>query len=186
MIVYRDTALNRKTGRREPAKKWTVQFYFRGERRRLAAFADKTASEQLGRKLERLAALRTAGEPPTPELAEWLSHLAPEVRAHLEHIGLLDSRRVAAAKPLFAAKTKGKARGEDNLLNEFETSLLDGGVTRRHAAQTISRIRNVLSGCGFRFWHDIDALAVERYLGRLRSGGKGKPGISVATSNYLL
>lgn len=183
MRVYRDTVLNRSTGQRQRARKLTIEFHYRG-RRKLAGFADKTASEQFGRKLQRLADLRDAGEPPTPELMEWIAHMPRRMREYVDGIGLLDSKRLSAARPLLREGEDDKA--EPALLDEFKASLLARDGTERHVEQTVNRIQRVFDGCGFRFWHDIDALAVERYLRERRDGTKDAPGICAKTSNYLL
>src|SRR5882672_364239 len=144
MKIYRDKFFNRKTGQRESARKWTIEFRFKG-RRKLVGFKDKTASEQLGRKLERLAALRSNSDPPTAELAEWIAHLPARMRDRLERMGILDSRRLAASRPLL----KNADDGTPGLLHDFKESLLSRGGTERHAIQTAGRVRRVFNGCGF-------------------------------------
>ncbi len=172
MRVFKDSWRDPASGKRRDAERWTVEFRDHlGRVRRLAAFKDAQASEEFGRKLERLASLRSVGEGPDPMLSRWIEGLPGAMRERMRKIGLIDERRLAASKPL------------SSLLSEFRESLLARGNTEKHAEQTEARARRVLESCGFTFWSDLDALAVERFLRgeRERAGG-----IGIATSNYLL
>ena len=52
----------------------------RGIERRVPGYSDKRASEELGRKLERLAGLRASREQPDKTLSEWLETLHDKLR----------------------------------------------------------------------------------------------------------
>ena len=68
--IYKPTYKDRK-GRTQEAAKYAVDFKADENRprpRRLAAFKDRKASVELGRKLERLVEMRAAGQGPDLEL----------------------------------------------------------------------------------------------------------------------
>ena len=68
-------------------------------------------------------------------------------------------------------------------LEDFRQSLLARGNKEKHANLTAHRIRQVLDGCGYVTWADIQPSKIPRYLAGLRSGDKG---ISAQTFNYYL
>ncbi len=159
-----------RAGQSRTAPKWYVELLDpQGRVRRVQAFTDKAASDELGRKLERLVALRIAGEAPDSGLSRWLEALPPRRLLRLSELGLLDARRLAATRPL------------SELLVEFESSLRSRDRTAKHVAHVRRHARDVLGGCGFRTWTDLQPQAVERFLRGQREGGR-----SVKTSNHAL
>ncbi len=168
MRVYRDSY--KKGGDRCEASKYTVEIRdHHGHPRRIAAFTDKRASEEFGRKAERLGHLRAAGEQPTRELQQWIEQLPARLRRRLAKIGVLDPRRVAAALPL-----------KDHVA-DFKQALLDKGNTTRHAHNTHTCITAMIEGTNAVFLSDVDAAAVSRYLARRREDG-----LSLSGSNHYL
>ena len=90
-----------KDGRRQKSNRWHVHFRdHRGVWRRLPALTDKAASAALGRRFEKLAAMRYAGESPTDDLARWLEGLLPEHRQKLAAWGMLDEGARLLTDPL--------------------------------------------------------------------------------------
>ncbi len=181
--IFRDTFKDRATGERKPAMKWSIAIMFRGERLRFSAFRDKSASEQFGRKLERLASLCDAGEIPDAALSQWVAQLPTLLRDRLASAGLLDERSMESARPLCDV---AGGKGRRTLVDEFEAALLARGNSPGHVNQTSNRVRAVISGCDFRYWNDIEARKVEQYLSRRRSGTGDEEILSPKTSNYLL
>ena len=169
MRVYRDS-YKAADGKRRLAAKWTVEFKDHTETvRRIVAFTDKRASEALGRQIERLVALRLAGEQPDAELRRWLEQLAPKLRTKLARLGLLDPHSVAAMKPL-----------RDHL-DDCRQALLDKGDGTKHVANTVQRISAILTAIRANYVSELDAAAVARYL-----AGRRADGISARTSNAYL
>lgn len=167
MRVFQTTYKDRR-GVRRTTKRWYVEFrdHLRTVRR-LPAFNEKRPSEALGRQLEALVSLRTAGEQPTAELRRWLEMLPASMRTKLAKMGLLDSRSVAASKPL------------REHLHDFKQALLDKRNTEEHVNKTEQRVRWVLDGIGAGFMTEVTAAAVSRYLAERRADG-----LSVASSNH--
>lgn len=174
MRVFKDTYKD-KNGKRREASKWTVEFIDHQERpRRLAAFTDKKATEELGRKLGRLAAIRVAGERPDKPLTEWLETLPKRMMNKLQKIGLVDSRSAAASKPLA------------DHVGDYKQALLDKGNTEKHASMTANRIKAIHEGIKAEYVSQVTAGAVSRYLAELREGTAEDDGISARTSNGYL
>ncbi len=100
MRIFRATYRDR-DGRPRESRKWYLEFTDdRGVVRRLPAFTDKPLTHSLGRKVEKLVTCRVAKESPDAELTRWIEGLPRSMKGTLARMGLLDSRRLAASKPL--------------------------------------------------------------------------------------
>ena len=162
-----------KSGKTKESKKWYLEFVDHNEiRRRVPGFTDKKATQELGRKLEQLVASRMTNQPLDLELTRWIESLGPKIRERLIKIGLVDAQIHASSKPLLQH------------LDEFHQSLLNKNRAIVHADVQKARIRNVINGCGFRFYGDIHAAKVEQFLADRRADKND--GICVQTSNYYL
>ena len=140
-----------RNGEKRQSKTWSVEFRDHLDTvRRTPAFRDKRASEEFGRKLERLVSLRVAGEQPDSTLVRWLGTLPAKIWGRLAKIGLLDSRWVAASQPL------------SEHLDEYKQALLDKGNTPLHAHKTTQRITAILDEMGATFPSDVIASRVAR------------------------
>lgn len=163
---YRD-----RTGARKKTQTWYAEIRdTRGDVRRLPGFRDKRATQELGRKLERLVSLRLAGEQPDAAMVRWLESLPTKTRDQLARVGLLDSRSVASSKP---------AREH---LGDYEQSLHDTGATPAYVQKTVNRVTAILDGAGVTFLSDLSAVVVSRYLAERRANGT----LSVKSSNHYL
>ena len=171
MRVYRDGFTNSKGKRKSTARYYLDFSDDRGTRQRFPAFTDKAASEALGRTVVRLVACRSASMPLDLELTRAVEVLPFETREKLLEIGLLERTRAAGTRPLVA------------LAAEYEASLRARGGTAKHARTQARRAVRVFEGCGFRFWTDIQPLAVESHLRALR---EGENGLGHVASNALL
>ncbi len=170
MRLFKPTYRDKKTGQSRQVKKWWIELRDHLEVvRRFPAFTDKGRSRVFGQQIEKLVSCRAVGQLPDAELSRWLERLPVRLMDRFVKIGLLDSARAAAGKPL------------NDHLADFRRSLLDKGNTAMHAQTVSSRAGRVVSACGFRAWSDIQADRVEHYLADLRSGG-----LSVQTSNFYL
>jgi integrase/recombinase XerD len=174
MRVFRTTYKSR-DGKTKQAKKWYVEFRDHREiQRRLPAFTDRKASEDFGRKVEKLVTARVSAEAPDTAQRKWIEALPKNLREGLARIDLLELQHVAAGKPLA------------NHIDDFEKQLLAKGNTEKHSKMVAGRARALVAGCGFRFWSEISASRVQQYLADLRTGTEKVPGISIQTSNFYL
>ncbi len=154
----------------QTTKRWYTELKdHRDTVRRIPAFDDKRASEELGRKLERLVSLRIAGERPDRDLTRFLEALPRKLREQLARIDLLDGASVGATKP---------ARDH---LTDYEQSLRDGGATGDYVQKTVNRIKAVLDGAKVTFLSELSAATVTRYLADRRADG-----LSMKSSNHYL
>ena len=161
-----------KNGERKQVKKWWIELRDHlAILRRFGAFEDKRASEALGRQIERLVNFKIAGEQPDAQIAKWLENIPAKLTKRLAKIGLLDSRRVAAGKPLLKH------------LEDFEQSLQAKDNTAEYVKLTTMRVKRIIKGCKFASLTDISANRIEKHLADLRNNGNG---ISKQTSNYYL
>jgi len=88
-----------------------------GVLRRVPATTHKAESEEFGRKLDRLAAIKMTGEVPDVAMTRWLEGLPSRVKKNLVSWGLIDKKRFEMTRLL-----------EDHL-KEFKQSILDDGRT---------------------------------------------------------
>ncbi len=151
------------------SRTWFLDFRRDGIRQRIAAFTDKAASEELGRKVVRLIAAVGAGMPVEPQLTRWFETMPNRIRDWLRDLGLLGRQATEMARPL-----------RDHL-DEWRESLLAGGNTEKHVRDQYHRAKRLLDGS--RVWGEITASAVD---GRLRQLQAGRLGIGAKTSNYYL
>src|SRR5262245_15249498 len=100
MRVFRQRYKGRDGATKQSAK-WYVEIKdHNGCSQRVAGFTDKGQTAELGRRLEKLVAVRVMRDTPDPDLSAWLECLPAELRERLLEIGLLDSRSAANCKPL--------------------------------------------------------------------------------------
>src|SRR5688572_24120566 len=184
MRVFKPKYKDRK-GREREGKKWYLEFTdASGVARRLAGFTDRGTTAALGRGVQRLVDRGEIHEPLDPELARWVEKLSPGVRQRLAAVGLLDSKRLAAMRPL------------SGHLEDFRESLLPGRAPR-HVEQVVSKLKLIFEECRFNYFQDIRAEEVDRFLRRLREGKvslkvekdekkTAKKAVGVQTSNHYL
>jgi len=171
MRVFRTTYKTR-DGQTKQARCWYIEARDHlATVRRFVGFTDKRQTEALGRQIEQLVRCRVAGERPDGDLARWLEQIPQTLRDRFVKIGLLDSTRAAAGKPLVRH------------IEDFRQALLDKGDTGQQARQVASRVKRIVEGCKFRTWSDIQASRVQRFISGLRDGEKG---ISCRTANFYL
>jgi integrase len=136
---------------------------------RFPGFADRTATEELGRKVVRIISLHSAGVALDPTLLESIKRFSPRLRSRLQKFGVLDARQTAGTRQI----------GE--LMGEWRKSLQARERTPKQVAQVTSRVWRVLDAAGVKCWNDINAINVERAL-----KAKREAGLSVQSSNHFL
>src|SRR5690348_13637490 len=94
MRLYKNTYRDRHGQPRE-SNKWYCEFRDHVQVvRRIPLLTDKVASEEAGRKIERLVALRASGEAPDIELSRWLLTCPAPITQLLAEWRIIDSTRV--------------------------------------------------------------------------------------------
>ncbi len=156
--TYRDTS-----GKTQEAPKWTVEFRDHLEIvRRITLFVDEKASAEFGRKLERLVALRIAGEAPDVPLTRWLETIQARVKDKLAEIGLVEGQRAKTLKPL------------TDHLTDWKSSLLADEISPARIQVLHCRVTHTMSVCGFTYLSDIDAEETKQHLAERRKAPKEK------------
>ena len=153
--------------------KWYVELRdHTGTARRIPGFHDKSATEELGRRLERLADLRRVGAALDGGMSRWVEQLPRELRNRIARIGLLEAHRYTITRPI------------EELVEDFEVSLSAKGTTQGQVRQVLSRLRRLLAACKVRRWGDLTATKVEVALHDMRR--RAERPLSVQTSNHML
>ena len=125
-------------GQSRPSRVWYVEFKDpKGIRVRVRAFDDKTASAELGRKLEQVAALRASGLEPDIVTAKWLGELPRPMLDRLAELGIIPASRVGASRPIL---------GAGGVLEEFAQSLRAQDRAEKYVKNLVRRITDVVKG----------------------------------------
>lgn len=157
-----------KTGKWREISKWHCELrdHF-GILRRFAGFTDKAVTEEFARKLEKLIALRVAGEQPDISLTRWLEMMPGKLRERLGEIGIIDASRAAGGKPL------------SELIARWREYLSDKECTPKYVKLAATRAQRVFDECHFSTWTDISCEKVQRWLAERRDKG-----LSFQSSNH--
>ncbi len=156
-------------------EKWYVDFRdHNGIERRLAAYTEKQASNELAKQVERLLRCCEHNDRPDKALMLWIKTLPPRIRANLLAWRMLDAQRDAEAKPLAEHVT------------DYRAALDAKGCTAKHAEQVVNRVQRIIDECKLARWSDITASKVQSRLADWRKETQGKPGISAQTFNFYL
>ena len=152
MKVYKSSYKDKRTGKKKPCQRYTIDFTDHNQiRRRLTAFSNKRESFRVSEKIEWL--LSSRGGPLAPELSKWLSEIPSKIYNQLVSWDILDSRQAAA----------GKSLKEHTV--DFEKSLLAKGTSEKHVKQTVSRVRRIIEECSFTNWSDIkESLVIQKVV----------------------
>jgi len=170
MRLYKNTYRDRHGQARE-SNKWYCEFRDQVQVvRRIPLLSDKTASDEAGRKIERLVALRASGEAPDLELSRWLLTCPAQITQLLSEWRIIDSTRVAAIKTLAEH------------LDEYQRDLEMGGNSDKHATVTHARAKRIIDHCGFFAIADMRDDAVKDFLSNLWKEKK----ISAKTFGYYV
>jgi integrase len=174
MRVFRPTYTDRHTRKQRKSARWYVSFKdHNGITRRWPAFKNKSHSDRLAARLDRLLECRAAHRAPGDDLRRWIETLPPDLRTRLLDADLLDRALLASDRTL-AAQLDG-----DDGRPGFRQTLADKGNTPDHVDKTTTRIRRVFDACGFAYWADLAApgalASIGRYLAKLRTVTPAKP-----------
>lgn len=137
---------------------------------RLAGFTDKSATEALGYKIDKLIALRMAGENPDAALTKWLEECPKSVLRKLGEWGILSQERAVAGK------------GLEEHVGDWTKALITKGTGAARARDSYARVSKLFSACGFKSWSDIDAERIAEQLLAWRDEGT----LATQTSNHYV
>ncbi len=147
--TYRD-----KKGKTKKVGKWWVELRDHHEIvRRFAGFPDRKATEELGRKIQKLISFKLAGLLPDQEMTRWLQESVSDTKLEkrLVEVGLLDERRIKANKPILEH------------LEDFE-KVMYRNCNKLHASVTVSMIKRIIEDCNFKYWSEVKSEEIEEYL----------------------
>src|SRR5688572_20609904 len=98
-------------------------------RRRIPLFEDRKASEEAGRKIDKLVDLRAANDTLPEELTRFVETTLPAIREALATYGIIGTTKLAASKPLATH------------VDEWKAALVASGTTAKHADLVASRAK---------------------------------------------
>jgi integrase/recombinase XerD len=157
MRVYRQTYKNKRGGISR-VKKWYIEVRdHHGVARKVPGFTDQSATKELGRMIEKLVALRTAGAPPDAELAKWLENVPARMRTMLGRWGVVEGHRLARFKPV------------DGHLEDFRQHQTNRGVSEKQVDQVCSRAKRLFQLLGVENWTDITPSTISHAVASLKA-----------------
>ena len=160
-------------GKHVKYQRWYVEFWDHNRiLRRVPGLKDQRPTQEIGRKIDRLIALKMAGEKPDATLSIWLEVAPRKIVERLTDFGVIDSSRAAAAIRL------------DEHVEDWGKYLTARNASPRHIVHAKSRVRRIVEDCGFRQWSEINAGKVEEWLAENRRNPKSP--MSISTSNNYL
>lgn len=174
MRLFRQKYRDKMTGEYRESEKWYVGIMLNGREIRIPAFSDKRASDELGRKINDLAAFKAARRALPPDMARWLDTLYGPTRRRLARHGLIDRQSAASFKTL-----------RDHLA-DYRTALSEQERTPDYVQKSCWRIERVIDGIGAQALPDLSAAAVSRYLAARRKLPRKKGGLSIKSANHYL
>ena len=159
MRVFRQKYKGR-DGKTKESSKWYVEFKDADDHeRRLPGFTDKSATIELGKKVERLVGFRVMRDELSPELARWLETLPTDLWNRLANFGLLDAKSVAGKKPLAQH------------IDDFVATLRAAGLSKDYIDPVEARVHRLLTLSGFQSISDINGVKVQNSLAKLKANG---------------
>ncbi len=156
-----------KQGKKE-ARKWTIEVVDHIEvPRRFQGFVDKSASEALGRQIEKLVRYKQARMLPDPETLRWIEDMPPKLKERLIDLGLLERQSGEVGKPL----SEHIDAFRQKLKLGFKPKLKSGN-SDNHVNTVTARVQRIVDGCKFLFWSDINLDAVHDFLTGIKLSDK--------------
>ena len=148
-----------KKGATKSSNKWYVYLKnVAGEQKSVPGFPDKKLTEEFGRKLERLVHVGQVGHLPDEELVRFLDKLDLSQVDRLVEKGIIDPQFVVRRTCLI------------DQLDQFRNALLKKEDSKAHVDLTHTRIRKLVTGCGFTVLADVKYTVVDDYLAKRRNG----------------
>lgn len=153
--------------KRAGCKRYHVEFSDAADiTRRVIGFADKSASAELGRMIDKAVAVRQSGDILAGDMLKWLETLKPSVRDNLAKWNVIDPQRAAAGREIMSHVV------------EWATVLEAKGNNIRYVHNAQSHVERMTQGCGWRSLSDITTAAAQKWLAEQR-----RAGMAASTSN---
>ena len=160
-IHERDYMSMRLFKRGKSSRNWEVQFRdAQNIIRRLSLFSDKTASQEAGRKIVKLVALRMAGEAPDAALVNWLDICPQRILERMAEWDIIDNRRVVSGKPL------------TGYVDDWREAMEANHFAKRYISCSVNIVLRCIRGCGWKTVVDISRDDMAPYLKTLSSRGR--------------
>ena len=153
--------------------RYRIRFHDRyGVRRRVTAFTNMLESEKLGTKIDELVAARIRGGELSATMRAWIEDLPDTLRDRLAGLDLVDKTTIMSTTLLKASVV------------EYADALDNKERTSNHVELIQARLLKLFTGCGFTYWRDINAEAIESWLAGRRRAKTRK--MSQQTSNHYV
>lgn len=110
MRIYRPTYKKPDGTSQKSGRYWLDFADAEGRRQRLAGLTDQRATKSLAANVERLLAIRTAGDALPSDLLRWLEQIPAAIRGDLAKAGLIEKDRAGGLRPLM------ELDGEHNII----------------------------------------------------------------------
>ncbi len=159
MRIFKPTYRDRQ-GRRREASRYYAEVTLHDRRvARIAGFVSQRATEELGRRIEEIVALKSVSAPMTASLRQWVDGLPADIRDRLAEVGILDAATTAMSKPLAVH------------LDDYAAHLRAKEDTASHVNKVVAHIGRVAAFCGWRSLDDVGPEGFEAWRTAERDRG---------------
>lgn len=141
--------------------RWFAEIRVNGRPRRVGLFTDKGASDEFGRKLQRLHDRTSANDEPDLALRQWIGKIPADLAKNLIKMNLLDPKHVSSNRMLI------------DQLEDYRQHLIAQRRDDRYIEETISQIKAIAKECGFHFWPDVNVERITLRLAKMHDRGRG-------------
>ncbi len=173
-----------KDDRYRKSSKWWVRIAdHHGIQRQFPGFNDKRMTQSMGQHLQDLVNCLHNTERPDAELRAWIDRAPKATRDKLQEYHMIDPATASGTKSLLSH------------LADFDCEKADQETSRDQRALDHQRIKEIIEGCGFARWSDVNEPDVLSWLRGIRTGeikrinpknGRERKRINKVTSNYYL
>lgn len=160
-----------KNGEKLLSKKWYCELKDHlSISRRIPGFNDKKLTQEMGRKIEKMVALKAMNQPFDLEIIQWLQTIKDDLRKRLANYGLIDPQSLTQSVSL-----------EDHLDDYKRYLEVVRNTTGRYVKESAARITAILDYCKFRYPTDFNAAKFTRFWESLQLKN-----IGITTQNHYL
>ena len=165
MNLFKPQFKGRKSGELRETQRWYLDFRdHNGIRQRFRGDEDEHTTKELGRQIESLVLCRKRQVLPKDRLWQWLMGLEPDTQKRLVKIDLADKKWF-----IQLSQAERLSSWVDEYAHWLRTSKGRNGYRRNrtYIEVTLTRVRNIVKGCGFKTWTDVAKSRIESFLGGL-------------------
>ena len=187
-----DKHLRRVNGKRVESVNYNI--FFRDHlqiEHRIKGTPDKSITEYLAKNLVAIVNHKTANQPLSPALRNFIESQPKKLRENLLAWGILDSNTNAGFEPLMIGKKEPVKYSRSERFNVtgghlyyWQKSMETNERSKQHIKESIAKVARVITGCGFIVPSDITGEKFKNWLSGLRDKGKTISNVNAELTSF--